>query len=286
MRIDTHQHLLAPARFGYAWTAGFPSLCGDRFQLADYKRAAARCNIVGSVFMEVDVDEGQAAAEAEHFCALAAESFYNLLGVVASGRPEHADFPAHLERIAHPILKGLRRVLHTQPDAVSCSTLFRANLNHLASLGLSFDLCVLARQLPLAADLADACPGLTFILDHAGLPPLTAAPAAFAVWREDLLALSRRPNVHAKLSGLVTCCPPGKVSVPVLQPAFDHLLACFGPNRLVWGGDWPVCELATDLSHWCAITDILLAPLTSTERDAILHVNARRLYRLAPASLV
>lgn len=286
MRIDTHQHLLDPARFGYAWAAGYPAFSGDRFRLADYHRAATGCDIVGSVFMEVDVDEGQAAAEAAHFCALAANPAHRILGVVASGRPEHADFPAYLDRIAAPALKGLRRVLHTQPDDLSTSGLFRAHIALLGPLGLTFDLCVLPGQLPLATALADACPAVTFILDHAGLPPLAASPDAFAAWQTALRDFALRPNVHAKLSGLVTRCPPDAVSVETLQPAFDHLLACFGPGRLVWGGDWPVCNLASDLPAWCALTDALLAPLSPVERSAILHANARRLYRLAPAAHV
>lgn len=106
--IDTHQHLLYPDRFTYDWTADFPALHGA-FTLEDYRKAAAGCGIKDTVFMEVDVAEQQSADEARLFCSLADEADSGILGVIAAASPESDRFEHHLDAIAHPRLKGLRR---------------------------------------------------------------------------------------------------------------------------------------------------------------------------------
>ena len=183
--IDTHIHLLEPDRFTYEWTKGFPALTG-RFDLSDYQKASADTGIQAGVFMEVDCEES--ADEARYFCSLAEQPGCLIQAVVAAARPESPDFERNLEAMAHPRLTGIRRVLHTQPDELSQSSLFRENVSHLGALGLSFDLCVLQRQLPLALDLVRACPQTTFILDHCGVPEISAndAPAGegFLAWEK------------------------------------------------------------------------------------------------------
>jgi predicted TIM-barrel fold metal-dependent hydrolase len=277
-RIDTHQHLLYRDRFAYDWTAGLPPLATAPFTLAEYRQAAAGCDITGTIFMEVDVPEARAADEARFFCQLAETPANHLLGVIASGRPENADFPAHLAAIQHPMLKGLRRILHVAPDAVSQGTLFRRHVALLGPAGLTFDLCVLARQLPLAAALADAAPATQFILDHCGVPDI--AGGGLDPWRADLRELSRRPNVACKLSGIVAYAQPGAVTAAALRPYIEHVIACFGWDRLVWGSDWPVSNLTASLGDWVRLLDEVLAGETPANRAKLYEANARRLYRL------
>src|SRR6478736_2424164 len=167
--VDTHQHLWDPDRLPCSWCAGYPAL-NRRFSIFDYKAAAAGTAVTKTVFMEYDVDEPYQLAEAQLVQAVAG-AHPLIAGIVASGRPENPGFPEYLEQLAElPKLRGLRRVLHVVPDAVSQSPLFRENIRRLPAFDLPFDLCVRAPQLPLAAHLADACPGVTFILDHGGVP--------------------------------------------------------------------------------------------------------------------
>jgi len=274
--VDTHLHLWDLDRLPYSWCATVPPLHRS-FRLTDYLAASADTPITKTVFMECDVDAPHQLAEARAIQTLA-DAHPLIAGIVASGRPESADFPAHLEQLAAlPALRGLRRVLHVVPDVVSEQPLFRENLRCLPALGLTFDLCVLARQLPLARALADACPDVTFILDHCGVPDIKNR--ALDPWRADLRALAERPNVHCKLSGLVAYAAADWTTAD-LRPWFEHVVACFGWDRLVWGGDWPVCTLGAPLSRWVAATAELTAAASADERAKLYHRNAERLYRV------
>ena len=279
--IDTHIHLLDPDKFNYAWTAGFPSLAG-RFDLSDYQKTTQNLGIEAGVFMEVDCEES--ASEARHFCTLAEQPGSLIQVVVAAARPESLDFEQSLEAIAHPRLTGIRRVLHTQPDELSLSSRFRENVNLLSRHGLTFDICVLQRQLPLALELVRACPDTTFILDHCGVPAISENKAptgeGFLSWQQSLRALASEANVNAKISGITAYVQPEQRNIQGLRPYTDTLIDLFGPDRLVWGGDWPVVNLGNGLPEWIGITQELLADLAESDRNKILTSTARRLYRI------
>ena len=279
--IDTHIHLLEPDRFTYEWTKGFPALTG-RFDLSDYQKASADTGIQAGVFMEVDCEES--ADEARYFCSLAEQPGCLIQAVVAAARPESPDFERNLEAMAHPRLTGIRRVLHTHPDELSQSSLFRENVSHLGALGLSFDLCVLQRQLPLALDLVRACPQTTFILDHCGVPEISSndapAGAGFLAWKKSIRALAAEPNVNGKISGITAYAPEPLRNAEGLRPYIETMLEAFGPARLVWGGDWPLVNLGDGLLAWSNITRDLLSELTPDERTLILSTNAKKIYRI------
>jgi predicted TIM-barrel fold metal-dependent hydrolase len=279
--IDTHVHLLEPDRFTYDWTKDFPALSG-RFDLSDYKKASLESGIQAAVFMEVDCEESD--DEAHYFCALAERPGSFIQAVVAAARPESPDFEQSLEEIAHPRLTGIRRVLHTQPDGLSQTSRFRENVNRLGGLGLTFDLCVLQRQLPIALELVRACPQTTFILDHCGVPDIAPndAPAGegFLAWKKAIRALAAEPNVNGKISGISAYVPAPLRNAQGLRPYTDTMLDAFGSTRLVWGGDWPVVNLGDGLLAWSTITRELLSGLTADERFQILITNAKKIYRI------
>jgi predicted TIM-barrel fold metal-dependent hydrolase len=253
-----------------------------RFDLSDYQKASADTGIQAGVFMEVDCEES--ADEARYFCSLAEQPGCLIQAVVAAARPESPDFERNLEAMAHPRLTGIRRVLHTQPDELSQSSLFRENVSHLGALGLSFDLCVLQRQLPLALDLVRACPQTTFILDHCGVPEISAndapAGAGFLAWEKSIRALAAEPNVNGKISGITAYAPEPLRNAEGLRPYIETMLEAFGPARLVWGGDWPVVNLGDGLLAWSNITRELLSELTPDERTLIHSTNAKKIYRI------
>jgi predicted TIM-barrel fold metal-dependent hydrolase len=277
--IDTHQHLLYPARFRYAWTADLPALQGN-FRLEEYCRASEGCGIEGTIFMEADADES--AGEAAFFCRLAQDPANKILGVIAAARPENTGFEDSLDSITHPALKGIRRVLHTQPDNLSQSAAFRANIARLGERGLTFDLCFAQRQLGLALDLVRACPGTTFILDHCAVPDIVGNDAphggGFKTWAAAIGDLARLPHVNVKISGLTTCAPGHRRNVESLAPYVNTVLEAFGPARCLWGGDWPVVNLGSGLAGWCELTISLLAGLSHAERNAVFRENAQRVY--------
>lgn len=281
--IDTHQHLLYPEHFGYAWTKELPAL-DKAFHLADYREAAKDTPISGTLFMEVDVDEGQAGKEAAFFCKLAEDESSGILGVIASARPEVQGFDAQVEALLHPKLKGVRRVLHTQPDELSESALFREQLGCLANYGLTFDLCVRQDQLDKAIALARACPNVTFILDHCGVPGIAGNDATtgegWQHWQKSIRKLAELPNVNGKLSGITVYASEAQRTEQGLKPYIEVMLEAFGGKRLVWGGDWPVVLLGSGLKRWCELSQSLLQKLSQEEQSAIFSANAHHIYKL------
>lgn len=275
--VDTHQHLWDLDRFPYTWCAGNATL-NRSFRLSDYVAAAAGIDIAKTIFMECDVDEPHALAEAQSIQALADHAPL-IHGIVASGRPERDGFRQHLDALAQlPRVRGVRRILHTQPDELSESRLFAENLRLLPEYNYTFDLCVLARQLPKAIALVQQCPRVSFILDHCGVPDVKGR--AFEPWRTDMAELARLPNVACKISGLVAYADPQHWTVADLRPWVEHVLEQFGWERVVWGGDWPVCTLSSPLARWVAALRELTAGATEAQRAALFHQNAERIYRV------
>lgn len=275
-RIDTHQHLIDPDHLRYEWTAGLPALANKSFTLDGYREATSGCDIAGAVFVEVDVPAELSAKESELFCKLAEDPQNKILGVVASGRPEHDGFAAYMDSIRHPKLVGLRRVLHTQSDDVSQGALFRRNVGWLGKQNLTFDICVNARKLHIATALVDACPNTRFILDHCGVPDVAAR--ALDPWRDDLRELSKRPNVACKISGIIAYADAADVSTTALRPFVEHAVECFGWDRVMFGGDWPVCNLTAELGTWVSILDEILQHESPANREKFDHLNATAIY--------
>ncbi len=276
---DTHVHLLHPDRFTYPWTHGVAALQG-RFGLEEYRAQAAqargRARVRGVIFMEGDVPPAQLGAETEFFARLADKDRGTpaLIALVAGAAPETADFPVQLARIgAEARVRALRRVLHTQPDAVLASPLLAENLRRLPAAGLAFELCVRPRQLALVAALVSTCPQTQFVLNHCGAPDV--AGGDLNAWREGIRELALRPNVACKFSGLGSLANPALPLTPQVRPVFEHCLECFYPERLLWGSDWPV---SADLKAWVETTVDLLAPLSDHEQQAIAAGNVGRIY--------
>jgi predicted TIM-barrel fold metal-dependent hydrolase len=150
-------------------------------------------------------------------------------------------------------------------------------MDRLAEVDLPFDLCVLGRQLPLAIELADAAPRTRFVLDHCGMPDI--AGGAWDSWARHIAALAERPNVSAKISGLPAYAPPTWTDDDLAR-WIDHVVRCFGFDRLVWGGDWPVCTLGGGLARWVGATRAIFAKASEQERAALYGKNAARIWRL------
>ncbi|MBS7703361.1 amidohydrolase family protein [Chelatococcus asaccharovorans] len=270
--IDTHLHLIEPHRFAYPWIAHEPGL-QRAFTLDSYWHEAQALGITAALHMEVDVAPDQAAAEAAYTTGLGAP----VVGAIAGCRPDLPGFAEHTERLAaNPLVKGLRHVFQGKPEIYE-NPLLVENLRRLAPLGLTFDLCVLGHELPLATALAARCPDVTFVLDHCGKPGAGPPDA----WKADMAALARLPSVTCKFSGLISYAAPTEWTVEDLRPAAAHVIDVFGWDRLVWGSDWPVCTLTGSLTRWVEATHALIRGSSPTEQSQLFATNAARIYRLA-----
>jgi predicted TIM-barrel fold metal-dependent hydrolase len=276
--IDTHLHIIDLKTLHYPWLDDFEPLRRD-FGYEIYAREAIRCGVSDVLHMEVDVAAEAIESENAYVARIAQEKATLLRGAISACRPESADFPAFLDRqSSNTFIKGYRRVLHTQPDDLSESALFRANIAKLGPANLPFDLCVLPHQLDKAIALADLAPGVQFVLDHCGVPAVK--DRAEHPWRKKITQLSKRPNVAVKISGVVAYADGEGWTPADLKPFVEHAIDSFGWDRVVWGSDWPVCTLTASLSTWVAATHALLAGCSSDETERLLSGNARRIWRL------
>jgi len=277
--VDTHQHLWDPTLFLYAWLASVPAL-NRPFRMPDYLAAAKGLNVVKSVHLEADVDEPYMLDETQHLLALADQPDNPLEGIVACARPESEDFKSYLDKIAgHPRLKGIRRVLHTQPDEVGRGKTFINNVAALSSYGLSFDICVLARQIPVAIKLVSKCPEVVFILDHCGVPPVKEK--TLDPWRSYIADIAKFPNVSCKISGLVAYADPQRWTAEDLRPFVQHAITSFGWDRVLFGSDWPVCTLSASYRQWVDALQAITREAGEANQRKLFYDNAVRVYRLS-----
>lgn len=271
--VDTHLHLIYLDKFSYPWLAGVPAL-NRQWDAPSYFAEAETLGIEAALHMEVDVPVQEMEDETRFVLGLDPR----VVGAISNARPEHVDFPQHLERMAADRrIKGIRRLLQSDPDELSAGAVFRDNLRRLAPLGLSFDICVRARQLGLARDLAAACPDVQFVLDHCGNPPISSGD--IRQWRADIAALAQLPNVAGKISGIVTHARPDWTADD-LRPVVEHMLEHFGWDRVVWGSDRPVLTRNGTLTQWVEATKVLVAGASADEQASLFHRNAERIYRI------
>lgn len=290
-RIDAHQHFWRLDRGDYRW------LRADDAALAPIHRDVEHAHLVPhalahGVLRTVLVQAADSTAETEHLLALA--SAHELVGAVV-GWVDMAD-PASvalLERWArHPKFRGVRPMLQdlADPDWIAIAP-HPAVVQAMLDLGLRFDALVQPWHLAALAVFVERWPQLPVVIDHAAKPQLArgwqaAGALAWADrWRGGLQALARHHHVHCKLSGLLSECAGaaragGDAGLAALQPVVDTLLQCFGPDRLIWGSDWPVLELAAGYGDWVALSERLLAGLGERERAAVWRDNAVRFYAL------
>jgi predicted TIM-barrel fold metal-dependent hydrolase len=227
--------------------------------------------------MEVDVAEHHLESEAAHFCKVANEAESPIIGVIAACRPESEEFEPQLDSIEDPALIGLRRVFHVAPEGTLQAPNLIPNLRLVGLRDLTFDLCLRPDQLRQVIPIVDACPHTRFVLDHAGNPPISSDE--YPDWEDAIKALAMRPNVACKISGLVNHIPESLTPLVALHPVIDYTAETFGIDRLLFGGDWPVCKLAGfDVDSWVKLLRKLTLAWSDDERNALFEENARRVY--------
>ncbi|MEU8009406.1 amidohydrolase family protein [Micromonospora parva] len=280
--IDAHHHLWVRARHPQQWIDPhtMAALDGDftPLELAPAARAAG-------VTQTVVVQSVVVRSETPELLGIAADDPL-VAGVVGWVDLTAADVGRRLDRLRRARggerLVGIRHLVQSEPDpAYLDRPEVRRGVAAVGAAGLAFDLLVRPHQLPAATRLVRDLPQVRFVLDHLGKPPLGRAD--LGDWHRDLRALAAEPNTTAKLSGLVTEVEGGSWTAADLRPAVEHALDVFGPDRLMFGSDWPVCLLVTSYVRWVAVLGDLLAPLSDDERTAIWQRTASRLYRLAPS---
>ncbi|MBM7440136.1 amidohydrolase [Streptomyces sp. HB132] len=277
--IDAHHHVWDLAVRDQEWITGAELAPIRRtFTLDDLEPEARASGVSATVLVQTVT----VAEETPEFLALADGSTLvaGVVGWTDLTAPDIADTLAALRALpGGGRLVGIRHQVQgeSDPEWLLRPDVLRG-LGAVAAAGLTYDLIVRPHQLPAAARAAALLPGLTFVLDHAGKPPV--ARRTTHPWADGLRALAALPNTVCKLSGLVTEADPRAWTVDDLRPYADTVIEAFGPARLMFGSDWPVCRLAAGYADVLGTASELIGGLGDDERRSVLAGTAKRVYRL------
>ena len=294
--IDTHQHLWDLEKMNLPWLDNVPAL-KQGYLPADYLKAAEGTEIYRTVYMEVDAHADHKQKEIEDMTLLCKSDEGIMQGIVISGNPGDSEFSEFLEfNSGNHYIKGVRQVLHTleQPPKYCLSTEFMQGIRELGKRGLLFDICIRPAELQDAVELCLQNPETIFMLDHCGnadpyvingqrRQDTSSLDSTFVHtrenWQEGILQLGRLDNVYCKISGIISRAEPGWNS-ETLAPTVNACLDSFGEDRVVFGGDWPVCTLGASLSEWVAALRQIVNNRPKIQQEKLFHLNAERLYNL------
>ena len=286
--VDTHQHLWDLTKFQLQWLS--PPL--DRSFIAkDYLEATQGLNVVKAVYMEVAVPPSQRLQEAQYVIDLCRQPGSVTCAAVIAGSPAEDGFEQYVMQFkGSPYIKGVRGSF-SSPQQMSDKRVVR-NLRLLGELGMRFDLNVSPASLAEAAQLASECPDTRFVLDHCG----NADPAAFfpagrtlprpaqhscEQWQRDIGKLAAKSNVICKISGIVSRVLGTPLAADDLAPIINHCLDAFGPDRVVFAGDWPVCLRGMPLRDWVGLLKAVVAHRPEQDQRKLFHDNAVKFYALS-----
>lgn len=275
MKIDTHQHFWKYNDRDYVWmSAGMDKLRKDHLptDLLPLIDAAG-------ISATVAVQARQCLEESSWLLQLA-DKYPFIRGVVGWVDLSSDRVVEQLEQFAqHPKFRGVRHVVHDEPDdQFMLRESFLDGLSRLKRFGLTYDLLLFPRHLPIACGVIKRFPDQPFVLDHIAKPPVRAGE--IEPWTRDLKRLAAFPNVFCKLSGLVTEATWDSWKAQDFEPYLDVVLNSFGPRRLMIGSDWPVCTLAADYASVIRMESGYISKLSADEQRAILEDNPVGFYSL------
>ncbi len=273
--IDAHHHVWSLARGDYGWLTPDLAPIHRDYALADLAPLREQAGVAATVLVQA----APTVAETQFLLDVAERSDGVVKGVVGWVDFAAPDAIPTLNRLArNPLLKGVRPMLQDMgDDAWILRTEVARTLAALPRLGLRFDALVRPGQLPALLTMLDRHPDLAVVIDHAAKPDI--ANNMWEPWTRLMRAAADNPRVRCKISGLVTEAGPGW-TIDMLRPYFDFLAQVYGPQKLMWGSDWPVVNLAGTYQSWYAATVALTAGWSAEDRAALMGGTARRFYGL------
>lgn len=277
--VDAHVHYWDTSLLCYDWLEDLPAL-NRSFLPRDFSEASAKADVSKIIFVESGCDPSQGLEEVDWVNSLTLQE-PRIRGIVAHAPLESGSLAnERLMRLAdRPLVKGVRRLLQGEKEADYCLRReFLEGVALLPGFGFSMDLCIRHEQLAAVTQLAAKVPDVRFILDHFGKPPVRRGE--LEPWRSQLREFAKLPNVNCKLSGLTTEADWEKWTTADLKPYFETVLESFGPDRVIFAGDWPVCTLATGYGRWVDTVAELTAFLSTEDTGKLFRSNAERIYRV------
>jgi L-fuconolactonase len=277
--IDAHIHLWDLTKLDYPWLANVPSI-NRNFLLSDYDAACASQPVQAMVFVQCECLSAQHLAELAWVQSLA-DSEPRLKAIIPWAPLEDGDaVEEELFKIAEdPRVKGVRRIIEFEEDVDFCVRPgFIRGVQLLGKAGLHCELTVAPAHFSNVLRLIDQCPDTRFILDRIGSPPI--AKGLLEPWKSSIHNFAASGPHFCKFSNLVCNANLETWTINDLRPFAETVFEAFGPDRLIWGSDWPHALRASEFTRWLETADLLTAEFSEAERKQIFHDNAARFYRL------
>ena len=277
--IDTHVHLWDPKNLRYSWLDN-NELLNRRYGLEEFAQTCGPVQVGKIVFVECGCDPASNRKEAAWVTGLA-EKDPRIQGIVANAPLEKGEAVREelheLSRLG--LVRGIRRIVQSEPDPEFCLRPdFVKGVQLLSEFNLTCDICITHVQLAATVKLVRQCPKVRFILDHIGKPDIKKRLTE--PWKKQLLELSKLPNVVCKVSGLATEADHKAWTREDLRPYIDHVIECFGFDRVMFGGDWPVALLATPYPRWVETLEWAVAGASKADVKKLFRDNAVAFYGL------
>ena len=278
--VDSHQHFWQVGRFDYPWMSSEVEALFRDYLPPALEPVLKQCGVEKTILVQASNS-----LEETRWLLSLSDQYPFIAGVVGwidltgpNVEPQLAEF------LAHPKFKGVRHLVESEPaDDWLIQPRVLGGLRALAARGVSYDLLIHPRHLKYVDTLAQNCPGLRLVVDHLGKPPI--ASGQIGEWSREIKALAMHGNISCKMSGLVTEANLNSWRTDGLKPFVETALELFGPRRLMFGSDWPVCLLAAQYDRVLESFQSLLAELNDEDRDCIFSGNASEFYRLHDQAL-
>ncbi len=275
--VDTHLHFWDLDRFRYPWLDDIPRLNRSFFP-DDYKQAVNGLEIEKMVYVQCECLPSQYKEEVEWVTDIACGEA-RIQGIVSWAPLEKGEaVRPEIEKLKeNPLVKGIRRIIQFEPDLEFClQPDFIRGVNMLKDYGLTFDICISQKHNKSVIRFLDQCEDVPMILDHIGKPDIKNH--RLDPWRNEIREISEFPNVYCKLSSLATEADHENWTTDDLRPFVEHIIKCFGIDRLVFASDWPVSSLAADIPTCVSTMLEFLKGCSREELQKVFHDNAEKFY--------
>ena len=275
MKIDSHHHFWKYEPVRYSWMNERMEILKRDYQPADLLIQIEKTGIDGVVSVQADQSMQETDELLEH--ASRHEFIRGVVGWFPLADPSVEEMLSEYSR--NPWLKGVRHVVQDEPDdRFILGDAFNEGIRKLKKFDLVYDILIYERQLSASMEFVDLHPAQPFVLDHVAKPRI--GDGLMEPWRAQMFELAKRENVTCKLSGMATEANWTEWTFDELRPYMDVALDAFGPDRLMFGSDWPVARLAVDYEPWVNLCREFISTLSAEEREAIEGGNAVRAYQL------
>ena len=290
--FDSHVHIWDLSQFRLPWLDNAMPVLRRDYSMADYRAAVAGLPVVSAAYIEVNVEPAQQEREAEYVTELCRQPDNPIAVGVIAGDPREPGFKKYIERFQDR--PGIRGVRFLYPRGGAADREFIAGLRFLGERQLSFELQLGPGLLADAARTAEACPQTKFVLNHCGGAEarLFRSDAQTSSqdrklggsWRRDIAVIARRDNVVCKISGIADSALPGNARTEDVAPIVNFCLEQFGPDRVLFGGNWPVCLKGSTMKHWIKSLNQVVGNRPEDERRKLFYDNGTRVYRVGDST--